>query len=127
MTLEIVDPERTPGYAGALQSQPHRCLADRFHFWRGASGRRYAFTRFPLNQAPSYENSISLFVRRRGQEISVLATSSAPGAPIVPLGADEIHVHLVQGGAEAVKQSLHDLQPLVAPPPAPCPLALRAA
>jgi hypothetical protein len=127
MTLEFVDLERVPGYAGTLQSSRHPGLADRFHFWRGASGHRYAFTRFPLNRAPTYENSVSLFVRRRGMEISVLAASGAPGAPVVPLGADEIHVHLVQGGMEKLEESLRDLLALVVPRAAPCPIALRAA
>jgi hypothetical protein len=127
MTIEIVDLERTPGYAGALHATRHPALADRFHFWRGGSGRRYAFTRFPVNRPPVYENSVSLFVRRRGFDISVLSASSAPGAPVVPLGADEIHIHLVQGGAQAVEEALRDLSALVVRRPAPYPVELRAA
>ncbi|MCC6949555.1 MAG: hypothetical protein IT539_17500 [Bradyrhizobiaceae bacterium] len=128
MTIEFVENDCAPGYAGALQSTRHPSLAERFHFWRGMSGRRYAFTRFPLNRPPAYENAISLFVRRRGADVAVLGASNAPSAPVVPLGADEIHVHLVQGEADAMEAALQDLSALVVRrPAAPCVIELRAA
>lgn len=127
MTVEFLEIEQAPGYAGALHTSRHPALADRFHFWRGASGRRYAFTRFLLHRPPAYEHSVSLFVRRRGTEISVLAASGKPGAPVVPLGADEIHVHLVQGGTEALEKVLADLAALVVRRPAPRPIERCAA
>ena len=67
MTLELLNFQRQSGYAGALEAR-HPILAGRFHFWRGASGRRYAVTRYALGQVPAYENAVVLFVRRRGDE-----------------------------------------------------------
>jgi len=127
-TIEFVENDRAPGYAGALQSTRHPSLADRFHFWRGTSGRRYAFTRFPVNRQPAYENAVSLFIRRRGSDVTVLGTSSTPGTPVIPLGTTEVHVHLVQGDAEAVEAALRDFSALIMrQPTAPCVIELRAA
>jgi hypothetical protein len=111
MTLELVDLSRVPGYAGPLHALRHPDLANRFHFWCGASGRRYACTRFPAGRVPAYEEAISLFVRRRGGEAVVLAVTT--GEKIAtPFGTDEVHIHLVQGGAEAVQEAFEDLSAL---------------
>lgn len=126
MTVDVTEFEPGPGYAGSLQTR-HPALAGRFHFWRGASGRRYAFTRFPANRPPAYENAISLFVRLRGADMTVLGASTAPGAPVVPIETEEIHVHLVQGDAEALNTALQDLSALAVRRPVPQPVELRAA
>lgn len=112
MTLELIDLSRIPGYAGPLHAVRNPDLADRFHFWRGASGRRYACTRFPLGRLPAYEDAISLFVRRRGNETVVLGISAGEKMGL-PFGTDEIHVHLVQDGAEAMQAAFEDLSALV--------------
>ena len=113
MTLELLSFDRLPGYAGALQAARHPELADRFHFWRGASGRRYACTRFPLSRLPAYENAVVLHIRRRGGEATVLGIDAGGRNASLPYGADEIHVHLVQGDAEAVQAAWEDLSALV--------------
>jgi hypothetical protein len=116
MTLELVDFDCVPGYAGPLHALRNSALADRFHFWRGASGRRYACTRFPAQRAPAYEGAVSLFVCRRGGDAVVLGVSAEPGAPVVPIGSEEIHLHIVRGGPEAVDEVLRDLSVLVTRP-----------
>ena len=116
MTLELVDLDRAPGYAGPLHAIRSPALANRFHFWRGASGRRYACTRFPANRPPAYEDAVALFVRRRGGSADLLGLSAAPGCPIVPLGTEEIHLHIAGGGAEALAAAIEDLSLLVTRP-----------
>ena len=113
MTLELIDLSRVPGYAGPLHAIRNPDLANRFHFWRGASGHRYACTRFPVGRVPAYEDAISLFVRRRGNETVVLGISAGEEKLVLPFGTDEIHVHLVQDGAEAMQAAFEDLSALV--------------
>jgi len=116
MTFELLSFDRfhrLPGYAGALHAARHSALADRFHFWRGASGHRYACTRFPLTRLPAYEDAIALFVRRRGGEARVLGIGLLAARPAMPFDTDEVHVHLVRGGAEALDSALEDLSALV--------------
>ena len=116
MTLELLNFDhfdRLPGYAGALHAARHSDLADRFHFWRGASGHRYACTRFPLNRLPGYEDAIALFVRRRGEEAMVIGIAPLANKPAIPFGTDEVHVHLVRDGAESLNVALKDLSALV--------------
>jgi hypothetical protein len=111
MTLELLSFGLLPGYAGPLEAARHPELANRFHFWRGASGRRYACTRFSLARLPGYENAVYLHVRRRAGEAEVLAVSTN-GKLTLPYGTDEVHVHLVQGDEEAVKSAFEDLSAL---------------
>jgi hypothetical protein len=116
MTLELLSfahSDRLPGYAGALEAARHPDLAGRFHFWRGASGRRYACTRFEPNDLPAYEDAVALFVRRRGEDTVVLGIGSLTAKSVIPFGTDEVHVHLVRGGAEALDEALADLHSLV--------------
>ena len=111
MTLELVDLDRLPGYAGPLAAA-HPALMNRFHFWRGLSGRRYACTRFPAGRVPEYAGAVALFVRRAGSTFDVLGMSTTPGCPVVPLGTDEVHLHIIDGGLHAIDAALRDLAPL---------------
>lgn len=114
MPLDLAAEYAMPGYAGALSTMRHPQLANRFHFWRGASSRRYACTLFPVNMAPSYDDAIALFVRRgRGGPVLV-SVGAGIDASSTPPDVDEIHVHLVQGGADALAFALRDLSALVA-------------
>jgi hypothetical protein len=116
MTLELLTfdhTDRLPGYAGPLQAARHPDLANRFHFWRGASGRRYACTRFAPARLPVYEDAIALFVRRRNGEANVVGIGLPADKPVMPFDTDEVHLHLVQGGAEALQAALQDLSALV--------------
>jgi hypothetical protein len=110
--LPFVRSEPLAGYAGVLEAARHPALADRFHFWRGASGSRYACTRFQLPRLPAYENAILLFVRRRGGEPAVLGVHSGTKNVSLPYGTDEIHIHLVQGGDGEMRAAFEDLSAL---------------
>jgi hypothetical protein len=112
MTLELLTFQRQSGYAGALEAR-HPILAGRFHFWRGASGRCYACTRFRPNTVPAYDHAVILFVRRRGSNATVLGLGTSP-TQRAPLGTDEVHLHLVQGGVDEFDATLEDLGVLVA-------------
>ncbi len=112
MTLEFLSIDRLPGYAGRLEAARHPELANRFHFWRGASGQRYACTRFSLPRRPAYENAVFLHVRRRAGEAQVLGVSTN-GRLALPYGTDEVHIHLVQGGDEELRAAFEDLSALV--------------
>ena len=114
MTLELTAENVTPGYAGALDAARHPKLANRFHFWRGVSGRRYACTRFPVNAAPCYDDSVALFVRRRRTGPVLVSVGAGIDATSAPPDVDEIHVHLVQGGGDALTIALRDLSGLLA-------------
>jgi hypothetical protein len=116
MTLELLNFDRTdsmPGYAGSLEAARNAKLADRFHFWRGASGHRYACTRFANTSLPNYEDAVALFVRRRGGETMVVGIGLLSARPAIPFDTDEVHVHLVQGGPVALESALKDLSALV--------------
>jgi hypothetical protein len=126
MTVELVDLDRLPGYAGPLAAA-HPALMNRFHFWRGLSGRRYACTRFRAGRVPEYAGAVALFVRRAGSSFDVLGVSTAPGCPVVPLGTDEVHLHIVDGGTAAFDAALRDLAPLAVSNCVPIFSARRAA
>jgi hypothetical protein len=100
------------GDAGPLTAPPE--MADRFHFWRGQSGRRYAFTVFAKDYAPAFERFIALFVRRQGEARIVVAAGTAKAA--FAGGHDEIHVHLVPDEADLAAR-LEDLAVLAKPAP----------
>jgi hypothetical protein len=127
MTLELADFDRLPGYAGLLQAGRHPALANRFHFWRGLSGRRYVCTRFPAGRVPEYAGAVSLFVRRSGNTFDLIGASVDPGCPVIPLGTDEVHLHIVDGGDDPLESVLRDLAPLAASYGRPLNVARRAA
>lgn len=96
-----------------VQSKP-AADADRFHFWTGASGKRYVHTVYDLLECPVLPAGNYVLVRREpdGQR-TVLSIgrvgSSAHSLNLAEirqrgaeLGADEVHVHLL---AETAKQS----------------------
>lgn len=88
--------------------------ADRFHFWTGASGKRYVHTVYDLLECPVLPAGNYVLVRRepdgRRTVLSIgRVSSSAHSLNLAEirqrgaeLGADEVHVHLL---AETAKQS----------------------
>lgn len=114
MTLELANHDFKPGYEGVLEATRHPALANRFHFWRGPSGRRYACTLFGVDAIPSYQEAVALFVRRGWSEPCVVAVTASIDRGAAPAEADEIHVHLVQGGPDALIFALRDLTGLIA-------------
>lgn len=98
------------GDAGALTAPPE--MADRFHFWRGQSGRRYAFTVFTRNGVPAFERFVALFVRRRNDDRVVVAVSAKQAA--FTGSYDEIHVHIAADDCD-LAAAMEDLAVLARP------------
>ncbi|MGL4395817.1 MAG: hypothetical protein ACRCS9_04695 [Hyphomicrobium sp.] len=86
--------------------------AARFHFWTGASGKRYVHTVYSLFDCPPLGLANFVLVRRDGKTArSVLAIGRLNGDNAAfnlseirqrgtTLGADEIHVHLLATSAQ---------------------------
>jgi hypothetical protein len=105
------------GDAGPLAAPENSALASRFHFWRGASGRRYVCSVFPPERLPAYERAIALFVRKSSGQIVGVAAGLADKSAVAQ--AEEVHVHLARDGA-ALAAAFRDLSALIAPmKPAP--------
>lgn len=97
----------------------------RFHFWTGATGRRYVHTVYSLFDCPPLEAANYVLVRREGRaKRSILAigrlTNEIPSLNLAEirqraatLGADEVHVHLLATSmqeAQAVEVDLRTAQ-----------------
>jgi hypothetical protein len=105
------------GDAGPLAAPDNSALSSRFHFWRGASGRRYVCSVFPPERLPAYERAIALFVRTAAGQVVGVAAGLADRSSLAE--ADEVHVHLAKDGT-ALAAAFRDLSALIAQPkPAP--------
>ncbi len=108
---------RSPaGDAGPLSSPNNPALADRFHFWRGASGRRYACTVFTGGLIPAYEKFVALFVQCDRGKRRVIAVDVSLIRSVLPVNADEIHIHLAEDD-ETLATVMRDLSVLAEPTP----------
>jgi hypothetical protein len=102
----------------------------RFHFWTGASGKRYVHTVYSLFDCPTLEDANYILVRRSDRaKRAVLAigrlSNNCPSENLAEirqhaaaLGADEVHVHLLASSnqeAEAVEADLITAQFSLAP------------
>jgi hypothetical protein len=102
----------------------------RFHFWTGASGKRYVHTVYSLFDCPTLEDANYILVRRSNRSTrDVLAigrlSNNSPSENLAEirqhsaaLGADEVHVHLLACSnqeAEAVEADLITAQFAKAP------------
>lgn len=97
-------------------------LAGRFHFWTGATGRRYVHTVYSLVECPALVAGNYVLVRRNDNgDRDVLAIGSATHdaaslnlADIrrrgAELGANEVHIHLLAGTSKASKLVEFDLR-----------------
>lgn len=101
------------GDAGPLTAPP--AMAERFRFWRGQSGRRYACTVFTRLPVPAFEQFVALYVKREGQERVVVAAGTMK-EPAFKGDFDEVHVHLTQDEAE-LADAIEDLAVLAKPAP----------
>ncbi len=97
----------------------------RFHFWTGASGKRYVHTVYSLFDCPAVESANYVLVRREGvTKRTVLAIGRLTNACAslnlaeirqrgATIGADEVHVHLLamsDNEAQAVEADLRTAQ-----------------
>jgi hypothetical protein len=98
------------GDAGALTAPPE--MAGRFHFWRGQSGRRYAFTVFAPGGAPVFEHFVALFVKRQNGARVVVGVGTKQIA--LAGGHDEIHIHIVADERD-LAAAMEDLAVLAKP------------
>lgn len=100
------------GNAGALAAPPE--MADRFHFWRGQSGRRYAFTVFAPGGVPAFDCFVALFVRRRDENLVVAAIGS--NQAVFTGDHDAVHIHLAAANDDLAAVT-EDLAALAKPAP----------
>ena len=124
-------PNRRPALNQPLVGLVGSDLSRRFLHWRGASGRRYLFSIFPLHHAtaiddaPRFQDAVVLAVARdaAGERriVSGDETGSLPDLmymseqwrDAVAAGANEIHVHLLAesvSGRTALLRDLEDAQ-----------------
>src|SRR5262245_23569640 len=106
-------------------------LTDRFHFWRGASDRRYVHTIYNLVECPALPQGNFILVHRDGRgHLTVLSicrlTHDAETLNLAEirhqgsmLGANEVHVHLLAGSSTQSKLIEHDLKSRQPAHPAP--------
>jgi hypothetical protein len=80
--------------AGPLRSAAEAGLAERFHGWRGRSGRRYVVSVYAADQAPDYADAVVLHVARSGHGRRIVSVGIGPRG-VAPAGVDEVHVHLL--------------------------------
>jgi len=103
------------GDAGPFSAPSHPALARRFHFWHGASTHRYACSVFAPEGIPAFDCFVALFVRREEDKRSVIAVDVALDPRPLPIGFDEVHLHLA-GDDEALASAYRDLSALAGPP-----------
>lgn len=96
--------------------------ANRFHFWTGASGKRYVHTVYNLLECPALPAGNYVLVRReqngRHTVLAIGRVSSAAHSLNLAeirrrgaeLGADEVHVHLLANTAKQSKLVEFDLR-----------------
>jgi hypothetical protein len=102
----------------------------RFHFWTGASGKRYVHTVYSLFDCPALEDANYILVRRADKATRTVLAIGRLGnhceslnlAEIrqhaAALGADEVHVHLLASSpqeAQAVETDLITAQFTIGP------------
>lgn len=96
--------------AAAMQADPAQAEFEaptRFHFWTGATGKRYVHTVYSLFDCPPVGIANYVLVRRDGRATrTVLAIGRFAGEAAslnlaeirqrgAQLGADEVHIHLL--------------------------------
>lgn len=96
--------------------------ANRFHFWTGASGKRYVHTVYNLLECPALPAGNYVLVRReqngRRTVLAIGRVSSAAHSLNLAairqrgaeLGADEVHVHLLANTAKQSKLVEFDIR-----------------
>ena len=102
---------RTPPAHEALRIACGAALAQRFHVWRGASGRRYVVSAYAPSTVPDYRDVIALAVGRgRDGRLAILGAAITGDDPMSLFpGAEEIHLHLLAQDPAARRAVLADL------------------
>jgi hypothetical protein len=118
--VEIENPQWGPADEPALVCS-ETAFAQAFHYWRGASGRRYLHSVYTLIGCPALPRANYILVRRHGDGTrSPLAfgqtrddTATLNLAHLrhhgAKCGANEVHIHLLAETADARAQVESDL------------------
>ena len=105
-------------------------LADRFHFWCGASGRRYVHTVYSLVECPALPSGNYILVKRDdngAREVLAIGSVANDAASLnlaeirrrgAELGANEVHVHLLASTTKLSKLVEFDLKSCAGAPAA---------
>ena len=95
---------------------------ERFHFWTGASGKRYIHTVYPLTDCPPLLGANYMLVRREDDGNRTLlavgrAEHAAPSLNLAEIrqkgasvGAIEVHIHLLAENSKQMKLVEFDLK-----------------
>jgi hypothetical protein len=113
--------------AQALRSEPAMLdgaadIAERFHFWSGASGRRYVHTIYSLVECPAIPAGNYILVHRDAHDRQLVLAVGRVGHSAASLnlaeirrrgaelGANEVHVHLLAPNAKLSRLIETDLR-----------------
>jgi hypothetical protein len=114
--------QRTQGRDELAEKRARVNDSTRFHFWTGASGKRYVHSVYDLIDCPMLPSVNYVLARRnlagRPEVLSIgRLTHSAPSLNLAEirqrgaeLGADEVHVHLLAESAKHSKLVEFDLR-----------------
>jgi len=120
--LAVYRAQRTLAQEEMAQRSARANEATHFHFWTGASGKRYVHSVYDLVECPPLPASNYVLVRRnmhgRPEALSVgRVNSGAPSLNLAEirrrgaeLGATEVHVHLLADNAKLGKLVEFDLR-----------------
>jgi hypothetical protein len=90
--------------------------ADRFWYWRGASGQKYIHSVYPRGTCPPVPGAVFIAVRKIGNLRTAIAVDRFASVwddcfdAFGEYDADEIHVHLLARNSDAANRVLQDLQ-----------------
>lgn len=106
-----VGASRVPPAHEALRIACGPALSQRFHVWRGASGRRYVVSAYAPSAVPDYRDVIALAVGRGRDGCLAILGAAVTGEDPMALfpGAEEIHLHLLAQDPAARAAVLADL------------------
>ena len=97
-------------------------IGHEFHYWRGASGRRYLHSAYPLTECPEIPAANYVLVRRnddgRRQALFAGRTRSEAGSlnlafirqTAARLGANEVHIHVMTDNLQERQAVERDLR-----------------
>jgi len=114
--------ERRADTSGSAARAGEAEFTERFHFWTGASGKRYIHTVYRLTDCPPLSTGNYILVKRADNgERTLLAVGRAEHAASslnlaeirqkgASLGANEVHIHLLAENAKQMKLVEFDLR-----------------
>jgi hypothetical protein len=123
--IRLADARVRRAAAAPVEQQADFEAPTRFHFWTGATGKRYVHTVYSLFDCPPLGIANYVLVRRDGRTArSVLAIGRVSGEAAslnlaeirqrgAQLGADEVHIHLLAANpqeSQAVEVDLRTAQ-----------------